>query len=354
MDAMLLGIITEVSEMDKVYYKAALDDFEPIYEHLHNAEYVKAKVLALEQMQAGCLDVRYAMYAAFGLWYESEDFDNSAWLLGELISIHKYYDQKSNEKMLHKKQYIATVIWLHERMYEHVLFVKDVSKVAFTGDKARVQNAFGDYIRFFEKFLTEIELSKIFQTQKVWNSLLAKAAATSSIEETEEVNTGLSPEKQAVAHHISGNFSMPQGNDKWSILLKNIAIYTDLVQQESWLKAAIVHKVISEEIQKFNPIDYFPDTFYPYLHATANAFNPLMKKEQLSGEPLWPILEQMFESCPDSFARSDALNNSESLFVRADHAIQDMPRNNYLADANDYGERSQFEQDHKEKADSSW
>jgi len=347
---MLLGIITDVSGMDKVYYKATLDDFEAIYECLHNAEYVKAKVLALEQMQAGCLDVRYAMYAAFGLWYESEDFDNSALLLEELILIHKYYDQKSDQKKLNKKQYIATVIWLHERMYEHVLFVKDVSKVAFTGDKVRVQNAFGDYIRFMELSLVGIELSKVFHTQKLWNSLVIQVTPKSSIEETGIVGTDSSPERQTVAYHISDDSSMSKRGNKWSTLLKNIAIYTDLVQQESWLKAAIVHKKISEEIQKFNPIEYFPDTFYPYLHATANAFNPLMKKEQLSGEPLWPILEQMFESCPDSFACSDALKNSENMFVRTEYISQRSP----LVEENGYGERPQFDQEPKEEMDSSW
>jgi hypothetical protein len=298
---MILSVINEIKNKKDVSYKADINDFESICTALELEEYVHVKYLALEQIKAGYLDPRYVIYAGFGCWYESTSFDINSGILSELIFIHQFYLEKIKNGQVRSKLYSIFVEWLHTRMFDHAKFIKQNKHICFEGDRSDLSKSFDKYISFIKLQFSDISLTELYQLKELFNSFRVKPEKK-SLESTE-----IEIEIESISIESSLNFEVMSGNDEWSKLMLNIQIYRKLINDGSWLKAAVVYQAIDIAIKQFNPIKYFPDTFYPYLRDTAKYYNDIMHQLSLSEHPLWTMLSEMFNSSPQNFTTDESL-----------------------------------------------
>ncbi|MGQ4006374.1 type VI secretion system protein IglI family protein [Francisellaceae bacterium CB300] len=299
---MILSIIKKNQNNDTISYKADINEFEAVYKLLESEDYSNVKDLALEQIEADCLDPRYVLYAEFGYWYESTNFNINYDVLKELISIHQFYLEKIDEDQIRLKPYIKILDWLHSQMFKHAEFIKKDVDIYFEGDKPTLDKAFDEYISFIKSEFEDINIAQLYQVKDLFKTFRIKEV---EIEEAEAFPANESSEILPKDITVSNN--VEYGNDQWSKLLRDIQIYRKLVNDESWLKAAVVYQVINTTLKEFDPVNYFPETFYPYLKDTANAYDHLTHQLSLSEHPLWSMLSSMFESEPESFSADESL-----------------------------------------------
>ncbi|AJI56249.1 hypothetical protein LA02_1235 [Francisella philomiragia] len=318
---MILDILNiNDNQRGDVSYKAELSEFDHIYEVLSREEYSIVKELSLKQIEEGFLDPRYIMYAIFGMWYESSSFDINRELLGNIEVIHQFFVEKIENGFIRANFYLGAVQWLHTKIYEHATFIKNEHVIFFDGDKNSFNTAFDEYILYLKDYFLDIDLTKVYQVKDIFNSFRVAESNYEYIEDcsvstTETVNIENDQKLNYSENNASGS-----GLGEWDKLLKDINIYRDLVKEESWLKASVVYQVINSKLKNFDHVKYFPETFYPYLKDTANAYDHLMHYLSLSNHPLWAILSQMFLNDPDAFSKEDSLSGvAEKLKI---HSIQ--------------------------------
>ncbi|APC92445.1 MULTISPECIES: type VI secretion system protein IglI family protein [Francisella] len=312
---MILDVINQVSEEKDICYRAEVNEFEPIYEALEREEYLNAKELSLELINKGCLDPRYVIYAEFGYWHESTSFDINAKILGELINIHEFFLEKIEAGKIRSKVYTTVVEWFHASIFAHAKFIKRNAEIYFEGDKLVLTNAFDEYVSFIKANLPSINVIQIDQIKNTYKTfpVVQEVVEVDEIQDEQFIETD-DIKKDCLESSLSSNNSYI--SDEWSKLLRNIKIYRKLVAEKSWIKAAVVYQIINSALREFDPIKYFPETFYPYLKDTANAYDHLMHQLSLSKHPLWLMLSQMFKSDPESFYREDSLGGIREILIR--------------------------------------
>jgi hypothetical protein len=299
---MILSTINEVKNNKDISYKADVNEFESIYKALELEDYFNVKDLSLEQIQAGCLDPRYVLYAEFGYWYESTNFNINSDVLKELISIHQFYLEKIEDGQIRSTPYIKILDWLHSQIFKHAQFIKKDADIYFEGDKSVIDKAFDEYISFIQSAFADINIAQFYQIKDLFKTFRIK-----EIEIVEDEASPANDSYEILPKDISVSCNGEYGNDQWNKLLRDIQIYRKLVNEESWLKAAVVYQIINSTLKEFDPVNYFPETFYPYLKDTANAYDHLMHQLSLSEHPLWSMLSSMFESDPESFSADESL-----------------------------------------------
>lgn len=309
---MMLDLINKVKNEEEVCYRAEVSEFEAIYAALENEEYLNVKDLSLEQIDKGCLDPRYVIYTEFGYWYESTSFNVNSEILAEIIQVHQFFLEKIEEGKVRPKVYLAIVEWLHASMLAHAKFIKSNPDIYFEEDKLALDSAFEEYISFIKSNFTDINITQIYQLKDVYKTfqVMQEVEEVDEVEQCDEINDI----KQDEDFSLSSNSIYV--SDEWSKLLRNIKIYRKLVNEKSWLKAAVVYQVINTALKEFDPTKYFPETFYPYLKDTANAYDHLMHQLSLSNHPLWLMLSQMFNSDPESFSTDESLGGIREILVR--------------------------------------
>ncbi|MED7818884.1 MULTISPECIES: type VI secretion system protein IglI family protein [unclassified Francisella] len=308
----MFEIIKNIETQDS-YYRAQVDDFEPIYQALEREEYLSAKDQSLEQINKGCLDPRYAIYAKFGYWYESTNFDINAEIVIDLIKIHQFFLGKVDENKIRIKAYSSIVEWLHTNMLTCAKFTRQNPNAYFEGNKSSLNDAFEEYITFIKESFSSINISQIYQLKDTCMTfqVLEEIEKCNDEQACDDISVDVVEIKKDNPEIFSLNPSC-----EWDKLLKNIKIYQKLVSDQSWLKAAVVYQIISSALKEFDPIKYFPETFYPYLKDTANVYDHLMHQLSLSSHPLWSMLSQMFNSDPDGFCTDDSLVRVKDILIQ--------------------------------------
>ncbi|QIW09682.1 type VI secretion system protein IglI family protein [Francisella sp. LA112445] len=308
----MFEIIDKIETQD-CYYRAQVDDFEPIYQALEREEYLNVRDLALEQINNGCIDPRYIIYAKFGNWYESTSFDVSAEIILDLIKLHQFFLEKSDQGKIRIKAYNIIVEWLHTSMFTYAKFIRQNHDIYFDGDRKVLGDAFDNYISFVKENLPSINISQIYQLRDVCMTFQIPQEIEESNEDEDLDEENIEPSNNQKDYLEIYN---SDSSYEWSRLLQNIEIYRKLVSEQSWLKAAVVYQVISSALKEFDPVKYFPGTFYPYLKDTANVYEHLMHQLSLSEHPLWSMLSQMFNSDPESFCKDDSLSDVRETLIK--------------------------------------
>ncbi|OIN83382.1 type VI secretion system protein IglI family protein [Francisella sp. TX07-6608] len=311
---MILDIINQVSQQQDISYKAEVNEFEPVYEALEHEEYLNAKDLSLEQINKGCLDPRYIMYAQFGYWHQSRSFDINADILNDLVNIHRFFLEKIEIGEIRLKFYTTIIEWFHTSICAHAKFIKKNQDIYFEGDKQALINAFDEYISFIKADLPAISVSQFSQLKDSYKTFPVAQELVEVGQTQEQFIEPDNTKKDYIEPYLKNN-DISKSNE-WSKLLQNIKIYRKLAAEKSWLKAAVVYQIINSALKEFDPIKYSPETFYPYLKDTANAYDHLMHQLSLSNHPLWLILVQMFNSDPESFSADDSLGGIREILIR--------------------------------------
>ncbi|MED7788113.1 type VI secretion system protein IglI family protein [Francisella sp. 19X1-34] len=334
---MILDIVNEVVGKEEVFYKAEVNGLEAIYSAIDNEDYSTVKTLSLEQIDKGCLDPRYVIYAEFGYWHEAVESNIKGEILIELIEIHQFFLEKIEDGKIRFKVYLAILEWLHSSMLAHAKFIKSKSDSYSEEDKGALERAFDEYILFIKANFEDINIAQIYQIKDIYKTL----KVTQEIEDVDQVENQseqcneVSDTKEQCEDH-SLNHSDFYISDEWSKLLRNIRIYRKLINEKSWLRAAVVYQVINTALKEFDPIKYFPETFYSYLKDTVNAYDHLMHQLSLSNNPLWLMLSQTFSSDPESFSTDDSLDNTrEVLAKQVSSSFTDQPQQYETAMSND-------------------
>ncbi|WP_150467826.1 type VI secretion system protein IglI family protein [Francisella sp. SYW-9] len=334
---MILGLIKSVASKEDVFYKTEVNELEAIYSAIENEKYLTVKALSLEQIDKGCLDPRYVIYAEFGYWYEAVESNIKGEILMELIEIHQFFLEKIEDGKIRFKVYLAILEWLHSSMLAHVKFIKSKSDSYSKEDKGALERAFDEYILFIKASFEDINIVQLYQIKDIYKTFKV-AQEVENIDQFENQNEQYNEvsDTKEQCEDPSLNHRDLYISDEWSKLLRNIRIYRKLVSEKSWLRAAVVYQVINSSLKEFDPIKYFPETFYPYLKDTANAYDHLMHQLSLSNNPLWQMLSQTFSSDPESFSTDDSLENTrEVLAKRVSDSFTDQPQKYETAMSND-------------------
>ncbi|ASG68510.1 hypothetical protein fh0823_15390 [Francisella halioticida] len=336
---MVLDLINKAINEKEIYYKAEVGEFEPIYAALEHEKYLNVKDASLEQINKGCLDPRYVIYAEFGYWYDSTSFDVNSETLTELTQIHKFFLEKIEEGKIRSKVYLAVIEWLHTNMFAHAKFIRSNANIYFNGDKLALDSSFEKYILFIKISLPSINTSQLYQLKDIYKTFRVMREAEETDTTEDEQHTDISDIKEEYedsSQHTDisdikeeyEDSSLSSNNiyvsDQWSKLLRNIKIYRKLVSEKSWLKAAVVYQIIDSSLKEFDPTKYFPEILYPYLRDTASAHDQLMHQLSLSNHPLWLMLSQMFNSDPETFSTDDSLDGIKEILIgEINHTIKD-------------------------------
>ena len=217
----MLDLINKVKNEEEVCYRAEVSEFEAIYAALENEEYLNVRDLSLEQIDKGCLDPRYVIYAEFGYWYSSTSFDVNSQILAELIQIHQFFLERIEEGKIRHKVYLAIIEWLHAIMFAHAKFIKSNPDIYFEEDKLALDSAFEEYISFIKTNLIDINITQIYQLRDVYKTFQVMQEA----EEVNEVGTEQSDEINDTKEEYEDSFLASSSlyiSDEWSKLLRNI------------------------------------------------------------------------------------------------------------------------------------
>nr|WP_275442913.1 type VI secretion system protein IglI family protein [Pseudoalteromonas sp. OOF1S-7] len=100
----------------------------------------------------------------------------------------------------------------------------------------------------------------------------------------------------------TNSFAQPETSHALTLLLKKMTVFQNLLQQQDYLKAAIIKEDIAHIIENFDPRLYFPALFGPYVHAQISHGEALMEAQMaLSQQASIDALNELYQMDLDAF-----------------------------------------------------
>ncbi|TMP38381.1 type VI secretion system protein IglI family protein [Pseudoalteromonas rubra] len=100
----------------------------------------------------------------------------------------------------------------------------------------------------------------------------------------------------------NNSFAQPETSHALALLLKKMTVFQNLLQQQDYLKAAIIKEDIAHIIENFDPRLYFPALFGPYVHAQISHGEALMEAQMaLSQQASIDALNELYQMDLDAF-----------------------------------------------------
>jgi hypothetical protein len=86
-----------------------------------------------------------------------------------------------------------------------------------------------------------------------------------------------------------------------ALLLKKLAAFEHLVQDENFSRAALLADDINQSLASFDPLIYFPKTFETFVRLQALKYEELSPYESYQGSPQWQAMQHWLKTDIDSF-----------------------------------------------------
>ena len=99
---------------------------------------------------------------------------------------------------------------------------------------------------------------------------------------------------------MSGGEGM-EGSYHWNLLLKKLAAFDRLIQEQKYPLAAIVMDDINQSLVNFDPRLYFPKTFEDFVRLQAINFEELAEYVEGRESPAWSAMQEWFRIDMDGF-----------------------------------------------------
>ncbi|QMV14485.1 type VI secretion system protein IglI family protein [Vibrio spartinae] len=100
----------------------------------------------------------------------------------------------------------------------------------------------------------------------------------------------------------TNSFVQPETSNALAQLLKKMTVFQNLLQQQDYLKAAIIKEDIAHIIENFDPRLYFPALFGPYVQAQISHGEALMEAQMaLSQQASIDALNELYHMDLDAF-----------------------------------------------------
>jgi len=157
-----------------------------------------------------------------------------------------------------------------------------------------------------------------------------------------ELETELEPEpeleeqKKRMTPSIEGSYHL-------QLLLKKIAAFEQLIEQEKFDRAALIAGDINDIIGDFDPKIYFPKLFARFLLLLALNVGKLVEFEEYRESPEWKTLQELYKVDLESFVAFDT-----EMDFSADHMTR---RNDYEPDEDDEEPQSEDDEESDEEPD---
>ena len=113
------------------------------------------------------------------------------------------------------------------------------------------------------------------------------------------------PQQQVVTGTaISGNLPVVEGSIHLVELMKKMAAFEKLIQDEKFIHAALVADDINSTIENFDPRIFFPDLFKNFSRLFAVSINELAEAEDARETIAWKAMEAFYHVDIDEFVKS--------------------------------------------------
>ena len=123
----------------------------------------------------------------------------------------------------------------------------------------------------------------------------AAAAAPANEIPLQQVTTGSA---------ISGNLPVVEGSIHLVELMKKMAAFEKLIEEEKFIHAALVADDINATIESFDPRIYFPNLFKNFSRLFALSINELAEAEDARETMAWKAMEAFYHVDIDEFVKS--------------------------------------------------
>lgn len=306
------------------------DDFDqtvlaPIDEHMRIRALPAVTQTCLTLFSQGCSDIRVIclyLYAS-DLWFCRAGMCALLPLLAELLTEHRH--------QLLPDTFTAEAALAEIDLNLALLFKKVTRKLGFqlTQSSSTLQQLVDeldtdiqgahleeieDFTQGLLQYLDGTELSAVMYLKMYQEKIalldvspgMVEAPHSASVPEDEsEQDIEQATTKPQIGSDLpvkSNSFAQPETSHALALLLKKMTVFQNLLQQQDYLKAAIIKEDIAHIIENFDPRLYFPTLFGPFVHAQISHGEALMEAQMaLSQQASIDALNELYQMDLDAF-----------------------------------------------------
>jgi hypothetical protein len=221
------------------------------------------------------------------------------WFFNHLIRTLKRAQQTVQEKAVHP-------FWeksLHEASFEKIdelletLLKMDETLARTCLDLSALTEHFSYLISMLKELKKQLpvqnDVTEIFEEEKREEEV---------VEEKESIEEQTAPLNQVEPPSEIRESSLMKE------LLKKFEVFEELIEKEEFFKAAIVSHDISEAIEHFDPVKYFPRFFSRYFSLQAQYNTVLAEKSEQQDSSIWNALNKLYNVDIEEFNKVEYSN----------------------------------------------
>ena len=264
-------------------------EFSNIVTTIENADYSTAQLLCEEKLKAGYLDIRIICYYIASEYFanNTSDLSNS---LEYLLQILFEYQEKLTPKKEQQRTLEKSLNWLYIKLQDHFIYLDSIKKPA-KFEQFEYEKIVGINNRILDKFSLEI----ISSTSKLHNYIKERIIIEKNKSDDTSTDDKNTKQEQLENFNVDNISDKNLKTSKWLVLLDKLELLKKLVADNKFIQAAILFKLLEEEINSFNPLEYFPEIFSNFHELCIDSqFEKLVEAIQANKELLaWNTLHML-------------------------------------------------------------
>jgi hypothetical protein len=220
------------------------------------------------------------------------------WLFRQILKKLQYEESKNSGQWQHWQESVTT---------DEVAEILELGQAFRLGISRQLENASGpvvdtwskieEWLRTFQRFAHRPPEPEAEQGQEQEQEEYLGGESDSGESDFDFAGKADSKPRTVL---MSGGAGM-EGSYHWNLLLKKLAAFDRLIQEQKYPLAAIVMDDINQTLATFDPRLYFPKTFEDFVRLQAINFEALAEYAEGRESPGWSAMQEWFRIDMDGF-----------------------------------------------------
>ncbi len=286
--------------------------FDDIATLVQTGLHIEAANLSEALLADGIYDIRLICYFLYGHWLEeglSSLFDVITCLNNVLENWEAIGPVNKREKNVAK-----SLDWLFKQLLKKIQYEENKNtplwqqwQARFNTDEINNILELGETFRLGLNHRLEDEVaaiaglwSKIEQWLKVFQQLMYRPAKPADAKPEPLDNDFIEADVLPVTAIRTAGLEI-ESSYHMELLLKKLAVFERLLQEEKFSRAAVIAVDINETLSNFDPRIYFPKIFESFVRLQAINFEELSVHAENQNSPQWQVMQDWLKVDVDSF-----------------------------------------------------